>query len=258
VTITDDDLTTGPNPIDDSTFFVRQHYLDFLGREPDAAGLAFWVGNITSCGADAACREVKRINTSGAFFLSTEFQETSGFVLRGQRVAFGRLSADPASRMPYLQFMPDTRQVANGVIVGQAGYEAKLEANKQLYAQQIVTSAGFLARFPITSAAVTPTDAERTSAINAFGAGGTAGRIAALRAVADSASVRGAERNSSFVLSQYYGYLRRNPTDAPDFSDDGYQFWFSKLNSFGGDFIKAEMVKAFISSKEYRARFGQP
>ena len=45
---------------------------------------------------------------------------------------------------------------------------------------------------------------------------------------------------------------------APDFGDDGYQFWLSKLNLFGGDFVKAEMVKAFIASKEYRGRFGQP
>ena len=269
VTITDDDVTTGPNPIDDSTFFVRQHYLDFLGREADPSGLAFWVGSITSCGADANCREVKRINASAGFFLSIEFQETSGFVIRTQRVAFGRLSADPASRVPYLQFMRDTRQVGEAVVVGQTGYEAKLEANKQLYAQQLVTSAGFIARFPITAAApyvdglyasagVVPTEAERTAAINAFGAGGTAGRVAALRAVADAASVRLAERNPSFVLAEYYGYLRRNPTDAPDFGDEGFQFWLSKLNSFGGDFIKAEMVKAFISSKEYRARFGQP
>jgi hypothetical protein len=32
----------------------------------------------------------------------------------------------------------------------------------------------------------------------------------------------------------------------------------SKLNQFGGDFRRAEMVKAFISSTEYRQRFGQP
>jgi hypothetical protein len=269
VTITDDDATTGPNPIDDPTFFVRQHYLDFLGREHDAPGLAFWVNNITSCGASASCREAKRVDTSAAFFLSIEFQETSGFVLRTQRVAFGRFSAEAASRVLYLQFMRDTRQVGTGVVVGQPGYEAKLEANKQAYAQQLVASAAFLARFPITAAAqyvdalyasagVTPTDAERTAAINAFGAGGTAGRVAALRAVADSASVRQAERNPSFVLAEYYGYMRRNPTDAPDFGDEGYQFWLSKLNSFGGDFVKADMVKAFITSTEYRGRFGQP
>src|SRR5215204_2050546 len=31
-----------PNPIDCAEFYVRQHYRDFLGREPDDAGLAFW------------------------------------------------------------------------------------------------------------------------------------------------------------------------------------------------------------------------
>src|SRR5207248_2484068 len=102
VTITDDDVAAAPNPIDNAGFFVRQHYLDFLGREPDAPGLAFWVSNITSCGADAGCRAFKRVDTSAAFFLSIEFQETSGFVIRTQRVAFGRLSADSASRVPYL------------------------------------------------------------------------------------------------------------------------------------------------------------
>jgi hypothetical protein len=57
---------------------------------------------------------------------------------------------------------------------------------------------------------------------------------------------------------QYFGYLRPNPTDAPDNNDNGYQFWLTKLKNFNGDFQKAEMVKAFISSSEYRSRFGQP
>jgi hypothetical protein len=94
-------------------------------------------------------------------------------------------------------------------------------------------------------------------AVAAFGAGGTAGRAAALRRVADSASVSNAEFNAAFVLMQYHGYLRRNPTDAPDVDDSGYQFWLAKLNQFNGNFISAEMVKAFINSGEYRSRFGQ-
>ncbi|HEX3085816.1 MAG TPA: hypothetical protein VHP99_14885 [Pyrinomonadaceae bacterium] len=47
-------------------------------------------------------------------------------------------------------------------------------------------------------------------------------------------------------------------TDAPDNNDNGYQFWLAKLNSANGDFNKAEMVKAFILSSEYRSRFGNP
>ena len=60
----------GVNALDRSEYFVRQQYVDFLNREPDEAGLTFWVNNIESCGADAVCREAKRTDTSAAFFLS--------------------------------------------------------------------------------------------------------------------------------------------------------------------------------------------
>lgn len=269
VTITSDDAATGPSAIDDPGTFVRQQYLDFLGREPDAAGLTFWTGQITACGADPVCVRAQRVNVSAAFFLSIEFQETSGNVTRTQRVAFSRESADPLTRVHYLPFMRDTRQVGAGVIVGQPGATALLEQNKQAYAQQIVASPAFLARFPIApaatyvdalyaSAAVIPTAAERTAAITAFGAGGTSGRVAALRSVSDSNSLRVAEFRTSFVLAEYFGYLRRNPTDAPDFNDAGYQFWLAKLNAFNGSYQDADMVKSFIESSEYRGRFGTP
>ena len=79
LTIADDDLVPPTsNTIDDAASFVRQHYRDFLNREPDAAGLAFWTNEITSCGTNAQCIEVKRINVSAAFFLSLEFQATGG------------------------------------------------------------------------------------------------------------------------------------------------------------------------------------
>jgi len=44
------------------------------------------------------------------------------------------------------------------------------------------------------------------------------------------------------------------PEAALDFS--GYNFWLAKLEQFNGDFVKAEMVKAFITSDEYLRRFG--
>lgn len=56
----------------------------------------------------------------------------------------------------------------------------------------------------------------------------------------------------------YVDALNANANDAPDASFDGYNFWLSKLNEFNGDYIAAEMVKAFINSAEYRRRFGQP
>ena len=56
---------------------------------------------------------------------------------------------------------------------------------------------------------------------------------------------------------QYFGYLRRNPDDAQDSDYTGYDFWLRKLDEFGGNYINAEMVKAFTSSSEYQLRFGQ-
>src|SRR5258705_593649 len=70
------------NSIDDPRFFVRQQYLDFLNRQADDLGLAFWTNEITSCGFDPQCIEIKRINVSAAFFLSIEFQQTGYLVYR--------------------------------------------------------------------------------------------------------------------------------------------------------------------------------
>ncbi|HEY3039304.1 MAG TPA: DUF4214 domain-containing protein [Pyrinomonadaceae bacterium] len=57
------------------------------------------------------------------------------------------------------------------------------------------------------------------------------------------------KRNEAFVMMEYFGYLRRDPDDS------GYQFWLNKLDQFDGNFERAEMVKAFINSEEYRMRF---
>jgi len=80
----------------------------------------------------------------------------------------------------------------------------------------------------------------------------------ALGIVAENATLKQQETNRAFVLMQYFGYLRRNPNDAPEqnLNFDGYNFWLGKLNQFNGNFVDAEMVKAFIVSGEYRQRFG--
>jgi hypothetical protein len=81
-------------------------------------------------------------------------------------------------------------------------------------------------------------------------------RAQVLRAISEDADLRSAEFNRAFVLMQYFGYLRRNPDEAPDADFVGFNFWLNKLDQFHGNYIQAEMVKAFISSVEYRQRFG--
>ncbi|GAC1400617.1 MAG: hypothetical protein NVSMB56_15720 [Pyrinomonadaceae bacterium] len=256
------------NPINDPAFYVRQHYVDFLNREPDASGLAFWVNEIASCQGNASCIDVKRQNVSAAYFLSREFQETGFFVIKVQRAAFGKVSNDATKRITFQQFSTDSQTVGKGFVDGQAGGGAILDQNKTNYAQAVVNSQAFITKYPTTlsasayvdalfaTAGVQPQGTERANAITAFGSGDAAGRAAALRSVAESNSVKQAEFSPAFVLLQYYGYLRRNPTDAPDNNDAGYQFWLNKLNTFNGDYIRSEMVRSFILSSEYRKRFG--
>jgi hypothetical protein len=152
-----------------------------------------------------------------------------------------------------------------------------LNANREAFMKDFVSRAEFVGLYPTSDspaqyvdklylhAAVTPTTPEeRQAAINEFlnvphpnqaEDPGARGR-ALLRVTQNPAFVQ-REVNRSFVQMQYFGYLRRNPNDPPDANFDGYNFWLTKLNQFNGNFINAEMVKAFISSAEYRHRFGQ-
>ena len=75
-------------------------------------------------------------------------------------------------------------------------------------------------------------------------------RAGVLRKVAENAEFARREFNRAFVLMQYFGYMRRDPDEA------GFSFWLEKLDRFGGNYELAEMVRAFISSNEYRERFG--
>ena len=204
--------------------------------------------------------------SSGAFFLSIEFENTGFFVFTAYKVAFGNLPGKPVP-VRRETFMPETRGLANGVVVGVGQWQKQLDDNKNAYALAFVQRADFVASHPtsqsaaayvdglFSTAGASPTTSERDAAVAAFGAGGVAGRAAALRSVADSQTLRGNERNNAFVLLQYFGYLKRNPDDLPNTDFSGYSFWLKKLNDNGGDFKRAEMVKAFISSDEYRARF---
>ena len=261
-------VPAGTNLADNSQFFVAQHYRDFLSREPDQSGLDFWTSEIESCGADAACRDVKRNNVSAAFFLSIEFQQTGYLVYRLYKSAYGNVAGTPVP-VRFQQFFPDTQEIARGIIVGAPNWETQLEANKQAFALKFVQRPEFLARHPRTLSPTQFVDAlnanaggvldatERQNLINELTANNTdAGRASVLRKVAEDANLVQQEFNRAFVLMQYFGYLRRNPNDPPDTDFNGYNFWLTKLNDFNGDYIAAEMVKGFITSIEYRQRFG--
>ena len=245
-------------PIDDGCFFVGQHYRDFLSRESDGAGFAFWTNDLESCGLDTDCLAVKRINVSAAFFLSIEFRETAYYVYRTYKAALGRAPT-------FAEFLPDAAVLDKNVVVGSNDpWSLRLSGNKDLYLQSFFQRADFQARYNgLTNAeyvdklfateGITPSVTERNQLVDSLDhcsfAIGCPTRISVLRKIVENTEFDRKVFNEAFVTMQYFGYLRRDP------DPDGFQFWLAKLNEFNGDFVKAEMVKAFISSSEYRSRF---
>jgi hypothetical protein len=275
------DVGWSANPIGDAAFFTRQQYVDFFNREPDPSGFAFWTKQIYSCGIDKACVRLRTINVSAAFFVSTEFQRTGYLVERLYRSAYGEatqssnIGSVQVPMVRFNEFQADMAQLEQGVIVGQGNWQQALETNTQALLLAFVQRPQFTAAFPTN---MTPTAfvdqlnaraggvlsaTERNTAIGLFsGATDTTNvtaRWQALRQVAEDPDLINAEFNKAFVLMQYFGYLRRNPNDAPDTGLDysGYEFWLKKLNSRSGDYVSAQMVQGFIDSGEYRSRFGQ-
>lgn len=264
--------TNTPITINDSDFFVNQQYVDFLSRFPDQAGFDFWTNQITSCNGNATCIDVNRTNTSGAFFLSVEFQETGYLVERMYKVAYGDNTTATSTwqgthqlSVPIIrrsEFLPDTLQMSKGVVVLQPNWQTVLENNKVAFANDFVSRARFTTAYPNSMTTGAFVDALNTNAGNPLSqserdqlvtSGMTRAQI--VRAVAEDSDLASAEKNKAFVLMQYLGYLRRDPNTGPDTDYTGYDFWLQKLNNHGGDFHAAEMVRSFLIAGEYLNRF---
>ena len=238
-------LNTGPtgpgcsNPIDDAQFFVRQQYLDFLGREPDPLS-AEWVSLINNCTpTDTSC---DRIHVSEAFFKSPEFQERGYFAYRFYSVSFGR-------KPDFAEFMPDLARVSGFLttdqleaakvefindFIGRNTFKMQYDAlNNQSYVDTLLLTAGV-------------TLPNRQALIDGL-TSGTQTRARVLRQIAESNEVYQKYYNQAFVVMQYFGYLRRDP-------DILYLDWIDVLDANPSD--SRHMIEGFVNSIEYRHRFG--
>jgi hypothetical protein len=260
--------TNTPITINDADFYVTQQYVDFLSRFPDQSGFNFWQSEITGCGSSPVCIDLKRVHVSAAFFLSIEFKETGLLVYKMHHAAFGDLQDKPVP-VRREDFMADTRTIGQNVVVGAQGWEQLLNNNKNAFALSFVQRANFQTAFPSNMTAQAFVDKLDINVGNALSTGEKADLVAilgntpqdftkraqVLRQFAENPSLHSRDFNKAFVLMQYFGYLRRNPDDAPDSNFDGYNFWLGKLTDHNGDFVGAEMVRSFIVSTEYLNRF---
>ena len=273
VTISDNELVNGPNPITANgiagiNFFVRQHYLDFLGREPEPGEP--WSGILNNCAnqfntdpasPSAGC---DRLTVSGAFFGSPEFKDKGIYVIDFYRVALNRLPQ-------YVEFSIDLASIT-GTTAAEAEAKRAAFANNFVARTEFVNAYGVMTNSdyvtslmagtmgqaynlnsittldpanPGGSARVTLTRNDLINRLNA----GTLTRAQILRAIVQSDEISlNLEAVNAFVASQYYGYLRRTPEPA------GFNGWVNYLRSNPTDF--RTMVNGFVNSAEYRLRMG--
>jgi len=239
VTITDNETVNGTNPIDSTNFFVRQQYLDFLGREPDPPGLAGWANTINNCSGDTT--QCDRIHVSQLFFQSAEFQDRGYFVYKFYPVAFGR-------KPDYGEFVPDLASVSGFLDANQ------LEAAKVAFIVAFMARTAFVNTYNVltnqqyvdallNTAGVTLSS--RQTMINGLNAS-TMTRAQVLRQIVESTEVSTKYNHQAYAVMEYFGYLRRQP-------DGFYLQWIQVLDSTNDP---RGMVTGFVTSAEYRQRFG--
>jgi hypothetical protein len=256
--IKDDDTPGEANPIFNTDFFVRMQYLDFLSRDPEPGQP--WSSVLNNCPAgDIACDHV---SVSGNFFRSQEFQLKGLFVFKFYKVTYGRMPL-------YSEIVADMSSVTGSTtveLIAKKGaftesWARRLEfvnaygaASNQTFVDTLMNRYGLKQITTINPASPDDASVPRVSLTRAdLVAGldaGTLTRGQVVRAVADSNEVSSAEYNPAFVAMQYFGYLRRDP-DA-----GGYADWLRTINMNPSDI--RSMVNGFVSSTEYRLRFGQP
>lgn len=230
---------------------MRQQYVDILGREPDEGGFNYWSDRILECGDHALCVNARRKDVAAAFFIEAEFQQSGSFIYGLYKGSLGR-------RPVYTEFASDRQQVVAGT---------NLDAAKQAFAESFIGRAEFASKYQGHSTAESFVDAllaavrqssgidlgsQRATLLSRYSAGANLNqsRSFVLREVIDNAGFRQAEYNSAFVLTEYFGYLRREPDEG------GYQFWLDVLNNREPNNFTG-MVCAFITSAEYQLRFSR-
>jgi uncharacterized repeat protein (TIGR01451 family) len=241
VTINDNDTEPAPHPLLSDEFFIRQLYIDFLGREPEPGAIQAWLGILNQCDVPTDC---DRVAVAESFVRSPEFQERGYFIYRFYSSSLGRIPL-------YNEFIPDMARVS-GFLSSQ-----DLEANKAAYIEEFMNRTEFKTLYDSTLNNPTtyvdkllqmvglPNHPARVAWINGL-TNQTLTRAQVLRQLVESAEVYTKYYNESFIVMNYFGFLRRNP-------DAAFQGWVDTFNHTNNYKL---IINGFLNSSEYGQRFG--
>jgi uncharacterized repeat protein (TIGR01451 family) len=247
ITITDNDLVNGSNPLDQDSFFIRQLYIDFLDREPDPAGLQGWLNRLNNCSPPTDC---DRIAVALGFVNSAEFTDRGYFIYRLYKT-LPDTSNPTFGRIPhYFEFTTDMAKVSGFLST------TDLNAAKDAFITEFMNRAEFKAKYDATlndpmgyvdallQTVNLPNHPSRTTWINGL-TNGTLTRGQVLRLLVESAEVYARFKNEGFVIMNYFGFLRRD-------ADAAFADWIKKFNDTNDQRL---IINGFLNSTEFRQRF---
>jgi Domain of unknown function (DUF4214) len=196
-----------------------------------------------------ACTNQRRRDVAASFFIAEEFQDTGSFIHDMYKGTLGR-------QPKFSEYTLDRQQVVGG---------PALASQKDAFADGFVQRPEFVQRYQDNTSADSFVSAllqtvqqssqldlsgQRDALVAQYNAGATMAesRSLVVQALADNSSLKAKEYNAAFVLTEYFGYLRRDP------EPEGYDFWLNVVTN--GDVGNYRgMVCSFITSTEYQHRF---
>ena len=280
--------TSGVPSIDDPSFFIRQQYVDFLNREPEAGPdgqygtsddpMNFYLNILNGCASsDIECTKYTRGALSANFFRSPEFQTKGSYVMYLYMVTIGQRAVTAAElqdqskveRPHYAEFNADVSAISSP-----DDRNGPDPAKKAALTQEFVQRAEVVAKYPTSTyptmvsfgnALAATAGVTLSSATQNLIATATT-RAQVLQIIAESAEVNDKFYKPAFVTMEYFGYLRRDPEDCHDPASwwgtgdpnaCGYLFHNNRFNTLplNSDMVQNFIVRGFIESPEYRGRF---
>lgn len=239
------------NPVDDFRFFINQQYLDLTGREADQAVLEKLNAQLTQCGGKLECLRSRRVDVSTTVQVENDLPGTGLFL-------HGLYTAGLGRRPKFAEFETDRTALLN--------QNGEVERSRMAFILAFVQRPEFKRRFAPGMKSSEFVDSVLLSLMQnssvdlavmrteliALADEPAAGRAAVLAKVIGQQSVVDAQYYTSFILSHYFGYLRRDPDDS------GYATWltFIKNKPLRDADTARSVTCGFLNSAEYQERFG--
>lgn len=210
--------------------FAMQQYRDFLGREGDAGGVAFWAEQVGS-GARSRAQAVEN------FFQSPEFQQTGA----------------PVARLYFAYFLriPDHGGLMYWMGRFRGGSSLDAISNEFAGSPEFAATYGSLDNGQFVDRVYRNVLGRAPEAEGlAFWTGqldsGARDRGQVMTGFSESEEYRAAIANEVYVTMMYAGMLRRGAEPA------GFAFWVDYLDRGNSGLA---LIDGFLSSQEYRNRF---